>query len=145
MKSEQIRIVIVDDHPLIRETWKVLLELDKRFIVIAQCSNGAEAIDAAREYTPDIILMDINMHPINGFEATRKIVTQNPTVKIIGMSVNNQPSYARNMLQLGAKGYVTKNSTKEEMASAITTVHNGGQFICEEVKQKMRGPDDKLP
>ena len=142
MKSEQIRIVIVDDHPLIRETWKLLIEMDKRFIVIAQCSNGAEAIDAANLYVPDIILMDINMKPVNGFEATRKIVNQNPAIKIIGMSVNNQPSYARNMLQLGAKGYITKNSGKEEMISAITTVHNGGQFICEEVKQKMQRPED---
>ena len=142
MKSERIRIIIVDDHPLIRETWKLLLELDERFIVIAECTSGGEAINAADQHAPDIILMDINMHPVNGFEATRKIVKQNPTVKIIGMSVNNQPSYARNMLQLGAKGYVTKNSTKEEMASAIATVHKGGRFICEEVKQKMQRPED---
>jgi two-component system invasion response regulator UvrY len=142
MNPEQIRIVIVDDHPLIRETWTLLLELDNRFIVIAQCSNGAEAIEAADELNPDIILMDINMHPVNGFEATRKIVNKNPSAKIIGMSVNNQPSYARNMLQSGAKGYITKNSTKEEMTSAITTVHNGRQFICEEVKQKMQRPED---
>jgi DNA-binding NarL/FixJ family response regulator len=142
MKSEQIRIVIVDDHPLIRETWKLLIEMDSRFIVIAQCSSGAEAIDAAHQYAPDIILMDINMQAMNGFEATRKIVNQNPAIKIIGMSVNNQPSYARNMLQMGAKGYVTKNSGKEEMITAIMTVHNGGQFICEEVKQKMQRPED---
>jgi DNA-binding NarL/FixJ family response regulator len=82
------------------------------------------------------------MHPIDGFEATKKILQQNPTLKIIGMSVNNQPSYARSMLQLGAKGYVTKNSSKEEMISAIIVVHNGGRFICEEVKQKMQRPDD---
>src|SRR6266498_4668611 len=138
MKSDQIRIVIVDDHPLVRETWKQLLELDKRLIVIAQCSNGAEAIDAANQHAPDIILMDINMKPVNGFEATRKIVNQNPKAKIIGMSVNNQPSYARNMLQLGAKGYVTKNSTKEEMINAIITVYNGGTFICEDIKKKMQ-------
>jgi DNA-binding NarL/FixJ family response regulator len=142
MTSEQIRIVIVDDHPLIRETWKLLIEMDNRFIVIAQCSNGAEAIDAAHQHAPDIMLMDINMHPVNGFDATRKIVSLHPGIKIIGMSVNNQPSYARNMLQLGAKGYVTKNSTKEEMVSAITTVHSGGQFICEEVRQKMQRPED---
>jgi len=142
MKSEQIRIIIADDHQLIRETWKLLLEQDKRFAIIAQCINGTEAIDAAIQHRPHIILMDINMHPVNGFEATRKIVKQVPGVKIIGMSVNNQPSYARNMLQLGAKGYVTKNSSKEEMTNAILTVHNGGQFICEEVREKMKRLDD---
>jgi DNA-binding NarL/FixJ family response regulator len=142
MNPELIRIIIADDHQLIRETWKLLLEQDKRFTVIAQCSNGTEAIDAAEQHRPHIILMDINMHPVNGFEATRKIVAQTPGVKIIGISVNNQPSYARNMLQLGAKGYVTKNSSKEEMTNAILTVHNGGQFICEEVKSKMQRPGD---
>ncbi len=142
MKSERIRIVIADDHPMIRETWKLLLEQDKRFTVIAQCGNGAEAIDAAINFAPDIILMDINMRPVNGFEATRKIVKQTSLVKIIAMSVNNQPSYARNMLRLGAKGYVTKNSSKEEMTKAIITVYNGGKYICEEVKSKMQDPED---
>ncbi|HEV8286723.1 MAG TPA: response regulator transcription factor [Chitinophagaceae bacterium] len=142
MKSESIRIVITDDHQMIRETWKLLLEQDKRFIIIAQCSNGAEAINAAKNLSPDIILMDINMRPVNGFEATRKIAQQHPSVKIIGMSVNNQPSYARNMLQLGAKGYITKNSTKEEMMNAIITVYNGGRYICEEIRDKMKDPGD---
>ena len=143
MKSNPIRIIIVDDHPLVRQTWKQLLELDNRVIVIAECSNGEDAIAAAVKHAPDIILMDINMHPVNGFEATRKIIKNNPAVKIIGMSVNNQPSYARNMLQLGAKGYVTKNSTKEEMIVAITIVHKGGQFVCEEVRQRMQRPEDE--
>ena len=142
MKQEPIRIVIVDDHPLVRKTWKQLLELDHRLVVIAECADGADAIHAAEKLAPDIVLMDVNMQPMDGFEATRKIVNKNPGVKIIGMSVNNQPSYARNMLQLGAKGYVTKNSTREEMISAIVVVYNGGQFVCEEVKQKMQRPED---
>ena len=144
MNSEQIRIIIADDHQQIRETWKLLLEQDKRFTVVAQCSNGAEAIEAAKNFVPHVILMDINMSPVNGFEATRKIRSQTPTVKIIGMSVNNQPSYVRNMFKLGAKGYVTKNSSKEEMAKAIIHVYNGGQYICEEVKNRMRPEDDQL-
>ena len=142
MSTGQIRLIIVDDHPLVRQTWKQLLELDKRLVIVAQCGSGREGIDAAEKYLPDIMLMDVNMHPIDGFEATKKILQHNPTLKIIGMSVNNQPSYARSMLQLGAKGYVTKNSSKEEMISAIIVVHNGGRFICEEVKQKMQRPDD---
>ena len=141
MDSPNIRIVIADDHQLVRETWKLILEQDKRFFIVAECSNGAEAIKTAVKLVPDIILMDINMHPVNGFEATKKILKQAPSVKIIGISVNNQPSYARNMLQLGAKGYVTKDSPKEEMTNAILTVYNGGVFICEDIKGKMQGPD----
>ena len=142
MEQAKIRIIIADDHQLVRETWKILLEQDERFLVIAECNNGAEAIKAVTDYVADIILMDINMYPVNGFEATKKIMKQTPSVKIIGISVNNQPSYARNMLQLGAKGFVTKDSTKEEMTNAIITVYKGGIFICEDVKRKMERPGD---
>ena len=145
MNPNQVRIIIVDDHQQVRETWKLLLEQDERFTIIAQCSNGQEAIDAARTLVPDIILMDINMQPVNGLEATRKIVVQTPTVGIIGMSINNQPAYARNMLQLGAKGYVTKNSSKQEMTTAIMQVLSGKQYICEEVRSKMPGSKDDKP
>src|SRR5205085_11630110 len=118
MKEEKIRIVIADDHYLIRETWKLLLEQDERFVIIKECTNGEEVILAAKNHSPDIILMDINMKPVNGFEATRKILKNNPEIKIIGLSMNNQVTYARNMLQLGARGYITKNSKKEEIVEA---------------------------
>jgi len=145
MKLEKIRIVIADDHQLMRETWKLLLEQDKRFSIVAECSNGEEAIQAVKDHEPDIILMDINMHPVNGFEATKKIIRQFPSAKIIGMSLNNQPAYVRNMLQLGAKGYITKSSTKEEMITAILEVYKGKQYICNEVKNKMEKPENDLP
>jgi DNA-binding NarL/FixJ family response regulator len=138
MKKEKIRIVIADDHQMIRETWRLLLEQDKRFHIIAECSNGTEAIEYAVNHAPDIILIDINMNPVNGFEATRKIIRQAPSVKIIGMSINNQPAYARNILKLGAKGYITKNSSKEEMIKAILEVNKGSQYICEEIKKQMQ-------
>jgi DNA-binding NarL/FixJ family response regulator len=143
MNPKQIRIIIVDDHQQVRETWKLLLEQDKRFVIIAECSNGEEAISAAKKFTPDVILMDINMQPINGLEATKEIAIQVPSARIIGMSINNQPSYARNMIQLGAKGYVTKNSSKQEMTSAIIDVFQGKQYICEEVRSKMSSSERK--
>ena len=136
--NPQIRVIIVDDHQQVRETWKLLLEQDKRFIVIAECENGQEAIDIVKQLLPDIILMDINMTPVNGLEATRKILKQLPAMKIIGLSINDQPSYAKTMLDIGAKGYVTKSSSKHEMARAILAVFNGEQYICEEVRNKMK-------
>ncbi len=132
-----IRLVIVDDHDLMRETWKLVLQSDPRIEVIAVCASGEEAIQCADTAEPDIMLMDINMSPVNGFEATRKIAKAHPEIKIIGLSINNQPSYARNMFQLGAKGYMTKNSSKEEMLKAIETVANGGTYICNEIRAKM--------
>ncbi|MER3497981.1 MAG: hypothetical protein C4308_04785 [Chitinophagaceae bacterium] len=139
MSQKKIRLVIADDHKMVRETWRLVLEQDKRLNVVAECTNGAEAIEATMEHNPDIILMDINMHPVNGFEATRKILAKHPAIKIIGISVNNQPTYAKNMLQLGAKGFVTKNSSKDEMFTAIEEVMKGKTYICTEIKNKMKG------
>jgi DNA-binding NarL/FixJ family response regulator len=138
MKYTQIRVIIVDDHQMVRETWKMILQKDERIVIIAECCSGQEAIDAAAHLQPDIMLMDINMSPVNGFEATRKILKAHPNIKIIGVSIQNQPGYARNMLQLGAKGYVTKNSSKEEMIEAIINVQNGKIFICQEMRDRMK-------
>ena len=137
MNQNIIRIVLTDDHQMVRETWKLLIETDARLKVIAQCSSGAEAIDAAVALNPDIVLMDVNMYPMNGFEATIEILRRNPAVKVIGVSVSNQVTYARNMLQVGARGYVTKNSSREEMIQAIINVYEGQIYICEEIRKKM--------
>jgi DNA-binding NarL/FixJ family response regulator len=138
MQQSRIRIVIVDDHQMVRETWRFLLEKEARIEVIAECASGSEAIETALGLLPDIMLMDINMFPINGFEATRKIVKTCPTVKIIGFSVNNQLGYAHNMFQLGAKGFVTKNITMEEMLEAILEVCNGKTYLCKELRDKKK-------
>jgi DNA-binding NarL/FixJ family response regulator len=137
MNTPQIRIILVDDHRLVLESWKLLLENDPRFAIIAECENGEDAILVTRELIPDIILMDINMAPINGFETTRKILSENPLLKIIGISVNNQPSYATKMLELGGKGFVTKGSSFDELTTAIIKVNSGGKYICEEIKKQM--------
>jgi two-component system, NarL family, invasion response regulator UvrY len=140
--DEFIRLVIVDDHAMMRETWKMIIERNPQIKVIAECTSGDEAVRCAEEIRPDIMLMDINMSPVNGFEATRKIAKSWPEVKIIGLSINNQPSYARNMMQLGAKGYVTKNSTAEEMMEAINTVVNGGTYLCKEIRKNISSKEN---
>lgn len=137
MQFEKIRVIIVDDHPMVRETWKMLLESSNKINVVRECHSGGEVIDCAAELAADVILMDINMKPVNGFEATRKILKETPGQKIIGISMNNQPGYARNMMQLGARGYVTKNSSKDEMLRAIHTVMDGRIYICKEVLSQM--------
>lgn len=141
MKQEQIRVVIVDDHSMVRESFRYVLGKDERINVIAACASGAEAIDVACKLKPDLMLMDINMAPVNGFEATRKISKLCPGVKIIGVSVNDQPGYARNMLHLGAKGYLTKSASHKEMIHAISEVYNGKTYLCQEIKEKMNSDD----
>ncbi|MCY7309198.1 MAG: response regulator transcription factor [Chitinophagaceae bacterium] len=131
---DKITILLVDDHKLIRESWSFILNNDPRFSVIGQTSNVDEAVEIAKEFRPDIVLMDINMSPINGFEATKFIRKFSPGSKIIGISMHSMPAYARKMLQLGAMGYVTKNSSKDELFTAITEVSSGKKYVCEEVK-----------
>lgn len=131
---QKISILLVDDHRLIRDSWSFILNSDPRFEVISETSNGEEAIRIAREKRPDIILMDVNMTPINGFDATKQIRKFSPGSRIIGVSMHSMPAYAKRMLQLGAMGYVTKNSSKDEMINAVLEVHNGHKFICDEVK-----------
>ncbi len=128
---------MVDDHDFVRESLKKLLEKDNVFSVVCQCENGADAIENATIHQPDIILMDINMTPINGFEATKKILEANPSARVIGLSINNIPNYATKMISLGAKGYVTKSSTFDELKNAIQKVHDGENYICQEIKKKL--------
>ncbi len=131
---EKINILLVDDHRLIRDSWSFILNSDPRFIVMGETSSGEEAIEIAKEKKPDIILMDVNMTPVNGFEATKQIRRFSPGSKVIGVSMHSMPAYAKRMLQLGAMGYVTKNSSKEEMFTAILEVTANRKYICEEVK-----------
>ena len=131
---EKISILIADDHKLIRETWSFILNSDARFNVIAQCSNGEEAIEMAQKLRPKIALLDINMSPTNGIEATEQIRKFSPSTKIIAVSMHSQPAYVKKLLKLGAMGYVTKNSPQQEMFEAIMEVNAGRRFICSEVK-----------
>lgn len=129
-----ITVLLVDDHRLIRDSWSFILNSDPRFQVTGETSSGQEAIEIARDKNPDIVLMDVNMAPVNGFDATKQIRKLSPASKIIGVSMHSMPAYAKRMLQLGAMGYVTKNSSKDEMINAILEVNAGKKYICEEVK-----------
>lgn len=131
---DKITILLVDDHKLVRESWAVVINSDPRFKVIGEASNPEEAIMIAKEKKPNIVLMDINMHPVDGFEGTKIMRIASPDSKIIGMSMNAMPEYARQMLQLGAMGYVTKNSSKSELVKAILTISDGEKYVCDEVK-----------
>lgn len=131
---EKITIIIADDHKLIRETWSYILNSDERFQVVGECSNGEEAVEMAKKLRPRILLMDINMTPLNGIEATQLVRKFAPATRIIGVSMHSQPAYVKKMLKIGASGYVTKNSPKEEMITAIVEVDKGNRFICNEVK-----------
>lgn len=137
MISSPVRIILADDHQMVRESWKILLENNPLFQVVADCDNGFCAIDLCQEHKPDIVLVDINITPLNGFNITEKIVQLVPTARIIGFSVSNKSRYATRMLEIGARGYLTKTSPLEEIYEGILAVFNGDNYICEEIKRQM--------
>ncbi len=131
---EKITILIADDHTLVRETWSFILNTDERFKVIAESGSGEEAVELAKQLRPNVVIMDINLPGINGIEATQLIRKFSPASKILGVSLHTQPTYARKMIQKGAMGYVTKNSSREEMFKAIMEIQSGKKYICDEIK-----------
>lgn len=131
---DKITILIADDHTLVRETWSFILNTDQRFTVVAESGSGEEAVELAKQLRPNIVIMDINLPGINGIEATQQIRKFSPGSRILGVSLHTQPTYARKMMQKGAMGYVTKNSSREEMFKAILEIHAGKKYICDEIK-----------
>jgi DNA-binding NarL/FixJ family response regulator len=130
-----IHILIADDHLLLREAWSMILRKDHRFMIIGSCSNSTQAVKMSRKLRPDVLLLDINMAPYNGIEAAQKIRLISPETRIIALTMSNDPAYAKKMFQLGAMGYVTKNSSIEEMTEAILTVSKGDNYVCNEMKE----------
>ena len=94
---EKINILIADDHQLIRDTWSYILNSDPRFLVIAAVGSGEESVELAHKLRPDVVLMDINMGTMSGFEATRLIRKQSPATKVIGVSMHSMPAYAKKL------------------------------------------------
>lgn len=127
--QKETTVIIADDNRHMREILKVILSPLENIRLVGEATNGVEIIKLASEINPDIILLDINMAPVNGFDAARKILKQNPSIKIIALSLHRDASYCRNMLQLGAKGYVTKSSPYGDIIDAINQVAAGGKFI----------------
>ena len=133
-----IRIAIADDHKLFGETLCEMLNAHPGFEVIALCQNSEEIIEIAIAEKPDIILLDINIPPFSGIEATQKLAART-SCKVIGLSMHAHPSYFKNMMQMGARGYVTKNSSKEEIFKAVLQVYSGNKYICSEIKNAISG------
>lgn len=130
----KISVLLVDDHKLIRESWNLLLSTDDRFEIVGEACDLEQATAVAANRKPQVVLMDINMTPVNGFETTKQVLKQSPASQVIGVSMHSMPAYARRIFQVGARGYVTKNSSKEELFQAIDEVLSGNKYICDEIK-----------
>jgi DNA-binding NarL/FixJ family response regulator len=132
---KKISILLVDDHLLLREMWTTVLNNDQRLHVTHSTGNGAEAVAIANQEKPDIILMDVAMAPLDGIILTREITSRPTTSKIIGVSMYNIAGMAKRMMLAGAKGYLTKNASWEELITAILEVNAGRHFMGAEIKE----------
>ena len=121
-----ITLLLVDDHPIVREGIKYSLATNRRIRVIGEASNGREAIALAKKLQPDVILMDIQMPEMSGLEATKHITKLGPKTKILALTTHDNREYIVNITKLGAKGYVFKDTPPSELVKAIETVCSGG-------------------
>jgi two-component system invasion response regulator UvrY len=132
-----IKVMVVDDHDLVRIGIQRLLRDVKGINVIAEAQDGEQAVAFAREHIPDVILMDVNMPGIGGLEATKRIHRYLPDTRIIALTVHADEPYPTRLLQAGASGYLTKGSGVDEMVLAIRQVHSGQRYISAEIAQEM--------
>lgn len=132
MSKKKCKILLVDDHVLIREGMRTIIE-DEEVQVVAEASNGLEALKVLTETEVDVVLVDINMPEMNGIEFTQKAQEQFPHVKVIALTMMAESHYIKNMLEAGAVGYILKNSQKHELKEALETVLDGGTYYGEEV------------
>jgi len=121
-KATPIRILLADDHKLVREGLRSILENELHMAVIGQAESGRAIIDLARTLKPDVVIMDISMPDLNGIEATRQIVAELAGVRIIALSMHSDKRYVSEMLSAGASGYLLKHSAVDELELAIRTV-----------------------
>ncbi|MCP5086380.1 MAG: response regulator transcription factor [Rhodobacteraceae bacterium] len=138
--TEPIKVVIADDHPLVTEGIRGILESFDNIEVLATVSNGQELVDQFEALNPDVILLDLNMPTLNGLAATEIMLERRPQTRILVLSMHDSPEYIATVMRYGAKGYLLKDVPVEEIAEAINTVYAGGTYLCTGSEQQLE-PD----
>jgi len=128
-----IRIILADDHAIVRHGLNRSFQQEKDVEVIAQAQNGRSAVQLAKELSPTVVVMDISMPDLNGIEATRQITSESPQVKVIALSMHSSKKYVTEMFKAGASGYLLKNCDFEELADAVRIVAGGKTYISPSV------------
>jgi two-component system invasion response regulator UvrY len=132
-----ISVLLVDDHQLVRTGIQALLNSDNEIQVVAVAESGEQAVEMVGELAPDVVLMDVSMPGIGGVEASRRILRQNPAVKIIGLSAYNDGPIPQQLLKLGVLGFISKSSSAEEMICAIRKAIEGKRYLCSDVANNL--------
>ena len=138
-------IFIVDDHYMVIEGIRSLLQNEKGIEWMGHATNAASCLGFLKNQQPDIILMDINLPDMSGIDLCKEVRQKFPSVFVLGLSTFNQQAFIRNMIDNGASGYVLKNADKEELLEAIVAVQQGKTFLSHEANLSLRDKEDKMP
>jgi DNA-binding NarL/FixJ family response regulator len=130
---QKIRVLIVDDHTILRDGISALLALAADIEVIGEAENGREALDRVRQLAPDVVLMDIAMPAMDGLEATRRIHKESPQMKVLTLTQYDDREHLLSLLEAGAEGFISKTAASSELASAIRSVYQGDSFLSPSV------------
>jgi len=130
---KKTRLLIVDDHSVVRDGIRMVLENVPEYTIVAEADNGEMAVEYAQKYKPDLVVMDISMPKLNGIEATALMKEQNPDIKIVILTVHEDEEYVYQILRAGANGYVLKTAGKKEILSAVKTALSGERYLSPSV------------
>jgi two-component system response regulator NreC len=133
-----IRILLADDHTMVRDGLRALLEPLADFVIVAEAADGRECVQRAEETSPDVVMMDIAMPTMNGIEATRRILSANSAIGVVILSMHQDESYVLQSLKAGAKGYLLKDSPREDILDAIRSVAAGRAFLGRKVSRLLQ-------
>lgn len=132
-----ITVFLADDHAVLRDGLRLLLEMQHDIEVVGDAADGREAVRKVNELVPDVVILDILMPELNGIEAARQILQDTPSVQIIVLSMNSNSEHVFRALQAGARGYLLKASAGSEVVKAIRTVHAGRRYLSQDISDKM--------
>lgn len=136
-----INILLVDDHPLVRDGIRARLESEEGVSVIGEAQNGQEALDFVAQKAPDVALMDVSMPVMNGLDATKIFKEQHPEIRVLILSMHDSREYILQLIQSGASGYILKDVSSDELIKAIETVHQGGTYFSSGASQSLFSAD----
>jgi DNA-binding NarL/FixJ family response regulator len=128
-----IKVLIADDHQIVRESLRALLEKEPGISVVGEAEEGRTALRLAREFLPDVIIMDVAMPDLNGIEATRQVMSEFPEIKVVALSMHNDRRFVLNMLKAGARGYLLKDCASQHLIKAIRLVMANKTYIDHEI------------
>lgn len=131
--KKRTRILLADDHRMVRQGFKLILQAQEDMDVVGETGNGREALEMAKALRPDVVVMDVTMPELNGIEATRRIREAEPLVRVLGLSVHRDAVYVREMVRAGAEGYILKESADSELIAAVRAVARGDSYLSPEV------------